>query len=61
MRANLLSRMLLLLDILGGVCGNERSRINNDFAIFEDDLPFNPGFDLPGRRDFLFLASLPFL
>lgn len=53
--------MFLLLDILGSVRGNERTRIDNDFAIFENDLPFHPGLDLPGGRDLLFLASLPFL
>lgn len=59
--ANLLSGMLLLLDIFGSVCGDKRSRIDDDFAVLEDDLPLHPRLDLPRGGNLLLLAGLPFL
>lgn len=60
-RANLLSRVLLLLHVLGRVRGDEGPGVDDDLAVLEDDLPLHPGLDLPGGGDLLLLAGLPFL
>lgn len=60
-RANLLCRMLLLLNVLGRVRSNEGSRVDNDLAVLEDNLPLHPRLDLPRGGNLLFLAGLPFL
>jgi hypothetical protein len=53
--------MLLLFDVLGRVRCNERSRVHDDLAILEDNLPLHPGLDLPRGGDLFLLPCLPFL
>ena len=59
-RANLLSRMFLLLDVFGCVCGNKGSRVDDDLSVFEDNLSLHSRLDLPRGGNLLFLAGLPF-
>lgn len=60
-RANLLSRMLLLLDVLGRIRRNKGSGVDDNLAILEDDLSLHPRLDLPRGGNLLLLAGLPFL
>ena len=56
-----LSGVFLLFDILGSVGGDQWSRINDNFTVFEYHLPLDPCLDLPRRSDLFLLSRLPFL
>lgn len=58
---NLLRGVLLLLDVLGCVRGDQRPRIDHDFPILEHHLSLHSRLDLPGRGYLLLLPCLPFL
>lgn len=53
--------MFLLLDVLGRIGCDQRSRIDDDLTVLEHNLPLDPGLDLPRCRDLFFLSRLPFL